>query len=88
LLIGLDETVVEITVSDNGPGIPVDNLPRVFAPFFTTKQDGNGLGLAVCWKIAKAHGGDIVAENSREGGAAMTLLIPTKIDHVTIEQMV
>lgn len=86
LLIGLNETVTEISVSDNGPGIPADHLTRVFSPFFTTKQDGNGLGLAVCWKIAKAHGGDMLAENSRQGGACLTLLIPTKIDHVTIEQ--
>jgi PAS domain S-box-containing protein len=87
LLIGLDETVVEINVSDNGPGIPTDHLERVFAPFFTTKQDGNGLGLAVSWKIAKAHGGELLAENGREGGASITVLIPTKIDHITIEQM-
>jgi PAS domain S-box-containing protein len=87
LLIGLDETVVEVSVCDNGPGVPGDHLARVFAPFFTTKQDGNGLGLAVSWKIAKAHGGEMVAENARDGGAVMTLLIPTKIDHVTIEQL-
>ncbi len=86
LLIGLDETVTEVSVSDNGPGIPQDHLSRVFSPFFTTKQDGNGLGLAVCWKIAKAHSGDMIAENSRTGGASLTLLIPTKIDHVAIEQ--
>jgi PAS domain S-box-containing protein len=81
LLLGLDETVVETTVSDNGPGIPKESLERIFSPFFTTKPDGNGLGLAVAWKIVKAHGGEIIAENTPEGGARFLILIPAKMDH-------
>ncbi len=85
LLLGLDETVVETTVTDNGPGIPKDSIERIFSPFFTTKQDGNGLGLAVAWKIVKAHGGEILADNISEGGARFTVLIPAKMDHVVLE---
>jgi len=85
VLLGVDETVVETTISDNGPGIAQEHLERVFSPFFTTKQDGNGLGLAVSWKVAKAHGGDILAANGADGGARFTLLIPTKIDPVNRE---
>ncbi len=88
VLLGVDETVVETTVSDNGPGIASEHLERVFSPFFTTKQDGNGLGLAVSWKVAKAHGGDIMAANNDDGGARFTLLIPAKMDPVDREPMV
>ncbi|PWB68634.1 hypothetical protein C3F09_11205 [candidate division GN15 bacterium] len=85
VLLGVDETVIETVVSDNGPGITPEHLERVFSPFFTTKQDGNGLGLAVSWKVAKAHGGDILAANTADGGAKFTLLIPAKIDPVDRE---
>lgn len=85
LLLGLDETVVETAIWDNGPGIPRENLDHIFSPFFTTKQEGNGLGLAVAWKIVKAHGGEIIAENAPEGGARFLILIPAKMDHVDRE---
>ena len=45
------------------PGSRRNISKTIFSPFFTTKKDGNGLGLAVAWKIVKAHGGDIMAEN-------------------------
>jgi len=80
ILLGLDETVFETVISDNGPGISPECLDRIFAPFFTTKKEGSGLGLAVAWKIMKAHGGDIIAENSPEGGAVFRLLMPIRID--------
>ncbi len=86
ILLGLDETVVETTITDNGPGISPEHLDRVFAPFFTTRKEGNGLGLAVAWKIMKAHGGDITADNGPAGGAVMRLLLPARIDHAIREQ--
>ncbi|MBU2534466.1 MAG: PAS domain-containing protein, partial [Alphaproteobacteria bacterium] len=67
LPLGLDETVFEATVADSGPGIQEEHLDKIFSPFFTTRSSGNGLGLAVAWKILKAHGGDITAENRSEG---------------------
>jgi len=79
LLLGSEETLLGIGVSDNGPGIPKENLEQIFAPFFTTRTKGNGLGLAVVWKIMKAHGGNIVAENTPNGGAMFRLLLPIRI---------
>jgi PAS domain S-box-containing protein len=66
---------MEITVEDNGPGIPVANLPRLFEPFFTTKPTGKGigLGLSVSHGIIKRMGGVITAENRPEGGACFRI---------------
>ncbi|MEW5993482.1 MAG: ATP-binding protein [Candidatus Zixiibacteriota bacterium] len=74
------ETIIETTVADNGPGISPDHLERVFAPFFTTKKDGSGLGLAVAWKIVKAHGGDLQVENRDGGGALFRFLLPARLE--------
>jgi nitrogen-specific signal transduction histidine kinase len=63
-----------IRVADNGPGIPERDLPRIFLPFFTTKSEGTGLGLAVVQKIALQHGGSIEARNKTGGGGAEFLL--------------
>ena len=79
LLLGVDETVIEIAVADSGPGIPPENIENIFAPFFTTRRRGNGLGLAVAMKVMKAHGGEIVADNGPEGGSVFTLLIPVRM---------
>jgi signal transduction histidine kinase len=69
---------IEIEVTDTGPGLSSEVRPRVFEPFFTTKSHGTGLGLAIVHRIADVHGGDIVATNCPEGGAAFTLRIPTR----------
>lgn len=81
LLLGLDETVLETTVVDTGPGLPPEHTEKIFSPFFTTKAEGTGLGLAVAWKIIKAHGGEILADNAPGGGARFTVLVPTMIHH-------
>jgi len=80
ILLGLDETIVETSIADNGPGINPEHLNQIFTPFFTTKKEGSGLGLAIAWKIIKAHGGDIIVENGSEGGVVFRLLVPSKID--------
>jgi C4-dicarboxylate-specific signal transduction histidine kinase len=71
-------TGVRIEVKDAGPGIPPEHLPRIFNPFFTTKQpgDGRGLGLSVAHSIVTEHGGRIWAENIPEGGALFTIDLP------------
>ena len=63
---------VAIQVSDHGPGIPQSALPDLFKPFFTTKRDGHGLGLAVSQNIVLEHGGKIIGSNRarQEGGGA------------------
>jgi len=67
-----------ICVSDNGPGIPVGDLPKIFLPFYTTKSEGTGLGLAVVQKVALQHGGSIEARNRAEGGAEFLLWLPLR----------
>jgi signal transduction histidine kinase len=67
---------VELRVSDTGPGIPVELLPRLFDPFISTKETGIGLGLAVSFRIAENHGGKLSAENLPEGGARFIVRLP------------
>lgn len=66
---------LEISVSDNGPGVPEASVARVFEPFFTTKSGGAGIGLAVVAEIMQAHGGFVVLDNSATG-ASLRLLFP------------
>jgi PAS domain S-box-containing protein len=70
------ERRVEISVTDSGRGIPPEKLPRLFDSFFTTKEDGMGLGLAIARSIIDAHGGRISAENNSEGGATFRFELP------------
>jgi len=72
------ESGVRIEVADDGPGIPPEHLPRIFNPFFTTKQpgDGRGLGLSVAHSIVTEHGGRMWAENRPDGGALFTIDLP------------
>jgi signal transduction histidine kinase len=66
----------QITVFDNGPGIGTTAMPKLFRPFFTTKANGTGLGLAVVQKIIVQHGGQVQARNRPEGGAAFIVTLP------------
>ncbi len=65
-----------ISVSDNGPGIPAETLTKIFVPFYTTKANGTGLGLAVVQKIIVQHGGSIEARNQPQGGAEFIVWLP------------
>ena len=67
---------VEVVITDRGKGIPDEILYQVFTPFFTTKPDGLGLGLNICKTIVEAHGGHIVVENHKDGGAVFSLTLP------------
>lgn len=70
------ESVARIVISDTGPGIPAENLDRVFEPYFTTKEDGTGLGLAMTHKILQDHHGGIRAESKAGGGATFVITLP------------
>ena len=65
-----------IRILDNGPGIENDALSKLFRPFYTTKADGTGLGLAVVQKIIVQHGGQVKASNRPEGGAVFIVTLP------------
>jgi nitrogen-specific signal transduction histidine kinase len=67
-----------ISVADNGPGIPEHDLPKIFLPFFTTKSNGTGLGLAVVQKVALQHGGSLEARNRPGAGAEFFLWLPLR----------
>ena len=65
-----------LIITDNGPGITTEAMPKLFRPFFTTKSNGTGLGLAVVQKINLQHGGHVEAQNRAEGGAAFIVTLP------------
>ena len=69
---------VEITVSDNGNGIPQKVLDKIFQPFFTTKPtgQGTGLGLSLSYDIVKAHGGEIKVETKEGEGSEFIVQFP------------
>lgn len=71
-----DGQTVDVGVWDNGPGLAPADRQRMFSPFFTTKPDGIGLGLAICQTIVEDHGGRIRAEPTVEGGLLMRLRLP------------
>jgi len=72
--------VIEVRVDDSGPGIPPALLPRVFDPFFTTREPGHGtgLGLYIVQELIEGHGGCVAAENRAEGGARFTVWLPER----------
>jgi PAS domain S-box-containing protein len=69
---------VKISIADDGPGIPEENLSRIFNPFFTTKEagKGTGLGLSICHGIVAEHGGQIFARNQHGKGATIFIELP------------
>ncbi len=85
-----DDPIVKITVADDGPGIPPENLDHIFDRFYTKRPEGavfgnnSGLGLAICRQVAKSHGGKIWAENrmnadgSARIGAVFTVTLPLR----------
>ena len=66
----------ELTVTDSGPGIAPEVLPRLFEPFFSTREGGLGLGLSLCETLASGMGGSLSAANAASGGAVFRLRLP------------
>jgi len=70
---------VELSVSDTGPGISPENKERLFLPFFSTKSDGMGLGLAIVSRIVAEHHGRIRVEDNQPAGARFVIELPTEV---------
>jgi len=73
-----NETNVRVQVTDDGPGIPPEKLAAIFDPYFTTKEEGSGLGLWIAQQIVTGHGGSLRAQNGPEKGAMFTLVLPIR----------
>ncbi len=69
--------MVEVIVSDNGPGLPPELTGRLFGSFVSTKPDGMGMGLSICRSIIEAHGGRIRADPHAGTGAVFRFTLPT-----------
>ena len=65
--------LMSIHVSDNGPGIPTDKMENIFVPFYTTKKDGTGVGLAVSRQIMRLHKGSLSVQSEVGKGTVFTL---------------
>jgi two-component system sensor histidine kinase AtoS len=73
-----EQDSIQLSVTDNGPGIDAEILPHIFEPFITTKETGTGLGLTIIYDIVGQHKGDIQAENNPQGGAVFKVWFPIK----------
>lgn len=73
-----ERACIELRVRDRGCGIPAEDLERIFIPFFTTKQNGTGLGLAVCHRIVMNHGGTIHPESRVGVGTEFVIQLPVQ----------
>ncbi|MCB9831630.1 MAG: response regulator [Planctomycetes bacterium] len=76
---------VEIRIVDDGPGIRTEVLPRIFDPYFSTKDEGNGLGLSIAHSIVQRHGGTIGVESEYGRGATFRIRLPATSDSKTDE---
>jgi two-component system sensor histidine kinase HydH len=73
---GSDDSHVWVSIGDTGGGIAPSSVGKIFQPYYSTKEDGNGLGLHVVQRIVRAHGGEIILESAEGKGLVFTIRIP------------
>ncbi len=74
----VDERMMEVTVSDQGHGLAAEDVEKIFAPFYTTKPEGMGIGLAICRSIIEFHQGRLWVSPRRDGGTEFHFTVPTE----------
>ncbi len=72
----IDARLLQVEVADNGHGLAEEDVEKIFAPFYTTKQEGMGIGLAICRSIIEFHQGHLWVEARREGGTVFRFTVP------------
>ena len=72
-----EDNFCKLEISDNGKGIPKDDLEKIFRPFYTSKDTGTGLGLVICKRIIHSFGGSIEIDSKEKIGTTVTILLPT-----------
>ncbi|MBU1638862.1 MAG: PAS domain S-box protein [Proteobacteria bacterium] len=82
-----EKNYIKITVQDNGCGITDTYLEKIFDPYFTTKQEGSGLGLAVTHSIIKKHNGNISVQSKMGEGTVFTIYLPASADQISPESI-
>jgi two-component system, cell cycle sensor histidine kinase and response regulator CckA len=81
-----NQRFIQISIKDSGTGIPNDIIDKIFDPYFTTKEKGNGLGLAVCHSIISRHEGRIYVDSMVGEGTTFTILLPAKKEEIQSEK--
>ena len=76
MVASLQASYIRIEVKDNGSGIPPDKMEKIFLPFFTTKERGNGIGLALSRQILNYHKGSITVDSALDRGTKVVLELP------------
>jgi hypothetical protein len=77
----VDARLVEVAVADQGHGLAETDIEKIFAPFYTTKAEGMGIGLAICRSIIEFHQGRLWVEPRREGGTVFRFTVPIEEPH-------
>ena len=72
------DRALEVRVTDTGHGIPPEDLPQVFEPFFSTKEGGTGLGLALAHRVVQDHGGRIELQSAPGAGTTVVVTLPAR----------
>ena len=75
----LKKKMVKIDFMDNGIGFSEEDISKLVDPFYTTKKNGSGLGLSICYGVVKSHGGLIKVKKRKNGGAMFTIILPLKL---------